>query len=720
LFVCYAGVAQARQTSPLAGRPPEAVPASLPFHPLLEEDYYWSPSDVMTEEQRLRRIARIYGLQSNLLSAQASGDTEQAALLLGRAMDELALLATQPGIMDEARFRELYRSLVTEHESMYGHADTLYVPFGEIYAFQAEMFDALNNVDEPLLETVGRINIQPLGTAVPMTMNRLVESTITYLVREPDRHVNHWLSRAETYLPMIEQIFAEEGVPDELKYLAMIESGLNPRARSWARAVGMWQFMAATGRAYGLQVNNWIDERMDPEKATRAAARHLLDLYKRQGDWHLVLANYNCSPRCINRAKRSARATGVSDPDFWDIYRYLPRETRNYVPMFIATALVTSNPEAFDLKRVEAGPRYEYHYVPVQGMLSLDDIATMAGTDVATIKALNPELRRNSLPPTKGSYYLRIPLGSYSRFVDAYANLPDSQKRPVAEYVVRRGDNLGQIARQYGVSVSALKQHNGLKSNTIGIGQRLVVPVPVYDNATPLVTLADTESMTVQYRGLVRRPIAAARPPEPVPTPDKPTPVVTASAPVNNSASSSSEPSGETRVTYTVRRGDTLGKIASRYGVSVRDLQGWNSLRGTQISIGQRLSIYAENPEAEASSDEPERVTYRVRRGDNLGKISRQYGVSVQDLQGWNNLRGTQIRVGQRLTIYPKGSGQQASGQQASNQSSESQVTTYRVRSGDTLIGIAKQHGVTVNRLKEWNDLSSSRIRAGQRLKIYN
>ncbi|NNF59277.1 MAG: lytic transglycosylase domain-containing protein, partial [Rhodothermaceae bacterium] len=366
--------------------------------------------------------------QSDLLIAQSQGDTTRAEGLLDVAMADLGTLMRQPGLMERPRIRELYRTLVTEHERYYGPLDTLVLPYGDIFALRAEMFVVLNELEDPLLEDVIRPTITPVGTEVPMTMNRLVEQTISYLLKQPDRHVNHWLSRAETYFPMVERIFAEEGVPDELKYLAMIESGLNPRARSWAQAAGMWQFIAATGRAYGLQVNTWVDERRDPEKATRAAARHLRDLYDRYGDWHIALSGYNCSPRCVKRAMNKAEAETGRKATFWSMYPYLPRETRNYVPMYIAAALVTSNPTAFGLPPVTPGPRYAYHYVPVYGSLPLATIAALTGTDEATIRALNPELRRSSLPLSTDAYHLRIPMGTYEQFVEGYNALPDAQK----------------------------------------------------------------------------------------------------------------------------------------------------------------------------------------------------------------------------------------------------------------------------------------------------
>ncbi|MEM6644861.1 MAG: LysM peptidoglycan-binding domain-containing protein, partial [Bacteroidota bacterium] len=561
-----------------------------------------------------------------------------------------------------------------------------------------------------------------VATEVPLTMNRLVQSSINYLLRKPDRNINPWMRRSETYFPMIEQIFREEGVPDELKYLAMIESGLVPTAKSWARAVGMWQFIAATGGAYGLEVDSWVDERRDPEKATRAAAKHLRDLYVQYGnDWHLAIAGYNCSPRCIKRGiRRAKQEKGVATPTFWDIYEYLPRETRNYVPMYIAASLTASNPEAFGLQRPEPGPRYEYDFVPVRGSLTLKQVAEMVKSDEETIQALNPELRRNAIPPTQGMYTLRVPLSTGNQFLAAYQLLPEEQKQPALEHSVRRGDTLGAIARRYGITVSQLRRMNNLRGSTIHPGQRLTVTSArgTGINENDKVEIASMQPQSVQYGPRMIRPLASdidaalAQSIQPQPTSNvrAASTSPTTSATTRTSTSADRAANSNTRVTYRVRRGDTLNKIARRYGVSVSDLRNWNSLRSSRINAGQRLSIYADNPTAasNSASSGSSKVTYRVRRGDTLSGIAERYGVRVSDIRRWNNLSSSRIRSGQRLTI--ERSGNAGSG--------TSQATTYTVRRGDSLYNIAKKHGTSVSNLKRWNSLSSNRIKPGQQLTV--
>lgn len=706
-----------------------------------DQQWTWNvalPSDTLNAAQVMRRMARLYALQADILVAQTAADTGRVADLLEQAMTHLGRLVEQPTLMSDARFRELYRTVVTEYEQYYGVSDTLDLQRGDIYAFRADAFAAIDD-DALLLERVMPPTIAPADTEVPMVINRLVERSVAFLLKDPQSHVYPWLSRSATYFPMIEHILAEEDAPDELKYLALIESGLNPQARSWARAVGMWQFMAATGRQYGLDVNTWVDERRDPEKATRAAARHMNDLYERFGDWHLALAAYNCGSGNVRKAQRRARARGEGQ-DFWSIYPYLPRETRGYVPMYIAAALVTSNPEAFSLRPPTPGPRYEYDYVPVQGMLELRDIARLADTDVETIRALNPELRRSVLPPSRDAYYVRLPLGSYAQFAEGYAQLPKSERRTAVEYVVRRGDALGKIAGRYGVSVRELRRANDLRGSLIRIGQRLIIPVPSYepDNSQTL-AVAEGEPAIVRYASRPQRPIAVERPLTLARANNAQIPVRQASM-TRSGASDEEEapktladkepreeaaatkaaekpaaaPAAEakraepstpagTRKVYTVRRGDTLGEIAEDHGVRASDLRRWNSMRGSRIRAGQRLYIYL--PEGQRDPAEAAPTSYRVRSGDTLSGIAARYGVSMRDLRRWNDLSGSRIRAGQELIIQPEARGDQS--------------TTYRVRSGDSLYLIAQRHSVTVSDLKRWNGLRSNKLMPGQTLKIY-
>jgi len=537
-------------------------------------------------------VARLYALEARLLEAS---DSVRTARLLNRAMTELAsFLRDEPHAMEKDAVRKLYDGLTMEYRRFHGYGrdpDSLEMARGSIFSVRARLFASLNEMDPSLVDTDAAAGTAEMeGMSVPVPSNRFVDQSIEHLQKESGRHVDRWLRRVQVYGPMINHILAEEEVPQELKYLAMVESGLNPRARSWAGAVGMWQFMPATGRRYGLEINAWVDERRDPEKATRAAARHLRDLYEDLDSWPLAMAAYNCGANCVRRA---LRRTDAESPTYWDVYEYLPRETRGYVPMFIAAVRIMNDPGAYDIESAPPTSAFSYDYVAVHGsMMSLSTVARLAGTERSVIRSLNPELRRSRVPPSKSRYHLRIPLGSYPRFVWNYADLPDRQKQPATTYTVRAGDTLSEIAVQYGTSTDVLRSLNDIDGTIIRKGEQLVVPVREYDSALATANAADDQPMRVQYGTS-----PPAQPLEPIDTSlDEAS--AEASANGNADASSSSlaavasgEGTGEVSSYYRVQRGDTLGGIAQRFGVSVRQIRAWNDMEGSRIMPGQRLRI---------------------------------------------------------------------------------------------------------------------------------
>lgn len=725
-----------RQETPELETVPVRPPAELELSSNARRALFLRRGEPQTERNISRRIAKLYRLHARLIEADAAGETEEFERLLKTLMSDLEALSRQRKALTHPRFTSLYRSIAQEYESYYGVRDSVTLARGSIFSYRDTLFASLDRLEDPLLEDVMIPSVPSMTTTVPMDVNHLVEQSISYLVEDPDKHLYNWMSRASTYFPMIERVLREEGVPNELKYLAMIESGLNPQAQSWASAVGMWQFMRGTARLYDLRINHWVDERRDPEASTRAAARHLKDLYQRFEDWHLAIAAYNCGQGRVSRALRIVRSrTGIEDPTFWDTWEYLPRETRNYVPMYIAAALVVSNQEEFDLREVEAGPDYEYDRVPIKGMIDLETIASLAGADESTIRALNPELRRGTTPPADGHYQIRIPLGTYSEFAEGYANLPDDVKRTVQRYRVKSGDTLGEIAAQFGVSIGALRRANGIRGHIIRVGQELMVPVPSYEDDTDSEQIAEAEPVSVRYETNEIQPIRLASAStgrtggsgtatatsieelssrrdgseedevDEAPA-EAEADATTAAETENPDREASTESSQPDRITYEVRPGDTIIEIADRHDVWVRDLRDWNNLNGHVIRVGQELTIYTSAEAAERARTElsGEPVTYEVRPGDTISEIAVRYGVGTSDIRRWNRISGSRIRAGQELTIY---SDDENAGTQ-----------TYQVRYGDSLSVIANRHGITVRQLKQWNDLSGNTIRPGQELQV--
>ncbi len=263
--------------------------------------------------------------------------------------------------------------------------------------------------------------------AVPLPINEHVQRELDRLTIGNGRYtVEKWLSRSGKYFPMMRQIFADEGVPQELMYLSMIESGLNPVVASGAKAVGLWQFIQSTGAVYGLRVNSFTDDRRDPVEATRAAAKHLRDLYNTMGDWHLALSTYNCSMGAIKRAMVKYKSTS-----YWGILQGIPKETRDYVPRFIAAAIIASNPAKYGFTNIWYEEPAQYETVQVKGSHSLDVLAAAAGVSALEVKVLNPELLQTKTPPTNltgvAGYALKIPVGLAQKFYANFGGKPEKQ-----------------------------------------------------------------------------------------------------------------------------------------------------------------------------------------------------------------------------------------------------------------------------------------------------
>ena len=466
--------------------------------------------------------------------------------------------------------------------------------------------------------------------AIPLVLNKKVERAIQYFQTRGRKVFTKWLQRSGWYKDLIKKILKEEGVPEELFYLSMIESGFNPHARSYARAVGVWQFIQSTGRAYGLNNSWWFDERSDPEKATRAAARHLKDLYDRFGNWYLAIAGYNYSPAKIERRMRQYNVD-----EFWDLPR-LPRQTRNYVPTFIAATLIARTPEKYGFY-VDPEPPVKYDTVTVNECVDLNVVANCVGSDFEYLKEINPALLKWCTPPDQGTWILNIPENTRDQFLENYAKVPNDQKLTWIHHQIRSGETLSQIARKYGVTVTEIKRFNKIRGSFIRAGHSLVIPVP--QNKSYARQLAKVSSPS--YSSYTRR----RKPVENVPDRDK--------------------------LVHVVGKGETLWDIAVKYGVYVSQIRQWNGLSSSRIiHPEQRLNIWLpkdagpltdheDQPAPEKlvvnnktdNSSEGKTVIYTVRSGDTLWDIASRYGVSIRDIKKWNDRRSNLIKPGDELKI---------------------------------------------------------------------
>lgn len=463
------------------------------------------------------------------------------------------------------------------------------------------------NDDQLLREVEKHVVISPAEPAIkihepqydiPLELNAKVLDYVELFQTTRRRSFEAGLIRSRKYESMMKPIFAELGIPTDLYYLALIESGYNPKAYSYAKAMGVWQFIASTGKIYGLSRTDWIDERRDPEKSTRAAARHLRDLFKELGSWPLAFAAYNAGR---GRVQRAIAKAGTSD--FWSLE--LPEQTRNYVPAFFAALIIAKEPERYGFQ-----PEYEqldpYEVIEVGGGTRLSLVAALCRTSVDTIQDLNPELRKSTVPPG-GRYALKIPAGRTEALVAGLAKVPAGRATAgITNYRVAAGDTLFGIAKRFGTTAEAIKEASRIRDSDLRVGQQLTIPG---------LRLAEA------------------------PIPRAPGRVVVSSAVPQS---------------YRVRPGDNPWSIAQRYNIPLDDLMAWNGL-GTNsvLGVGQAL-VLREPATAGATAAKTARAsrTYEVRKGDNLWQISRKFEASVEQLRRLNGLGATnELQPGDLLLL---------------------------------------------------------------------
>lgn len=546
-----------------------------------------APTLIEDWEEETQRVVDHLVLEARQLAA--AGETEAALEHIDAAL--CAVFDVPAGYQPGDVFLELVERLMIEAEAIDDSLEP--VPAD---GFQEELAQLPEIELQTELEEDQASALEPLlpESDYPLELNSTVQRFLD-LMSEPSEYRNRiemGLLRSGIFLPMIRDELRRAGLPEDLAYLPLIESAFSVKAYSRARAHGMWQFISSTGRHYGLEIGSLVDERRDPVRSTKAAVSYLSDLYASFSDWHLALAAYNSGAGNVRRAIRRSGSR-----DFWNLRRYLPRETRNYVPAFIASVIVAKRPTRFGLPTPQEEP-WPFERVEVPDALDLEFLATKIDLSVETLREINPAIRRD-LTPAKTTTTLWLP-PDYTKIAnDVLASVPAEEWAPRLIHTVRSGDTLSGIAARYGSSASAIRQANGLRSNLIHPGDSLVVP----------------RFGTPQVR---RQPVARVA------------------------------DNGE----YVVQQDDTLWDIARSFSVTVDRLCAVNGISRRQaIQPGQRLEIPTERMASATVDSSPSDTAYRVRRGDTLYDIARKFNVSVRELQLVNSLSGSRIYPGDILQI---------------------------------------------------------------------
>ncbi len=535
--------------------------------------------------------------------------------------------------------------------------------------------DLINNLERDTMIVYGQ-EAPAITYDIPIVLNDRVKKSIIYFQTVARDAFNKYLRRSRKYTPMMKRMLAEHGLPLDLIYLSLIESGFNPRAYSWARASGLWQFISSTGRLYGLNRNWWMDERRDPIKSTDAACRHLKDLYNEFGCWELAMAAYNGGSGRVRRTIKKQKTI-----DFWKMR--LKRQTMDYVPLIMAATIIAKDPAKYGFNEIEFEREVVWDEVIVDRCLDLSVVSKAVDCSLKEMKDLNPELLRKYTPPNAKKYTLKIPQGTKAEFLKAYPSMPSPKETSWVRHKIKRGETVSTIASRYGVSQYAIFEANNLsRRSRIYAGKTLIVPVPL-----------DRE-----YRAATSRKKGDYK--------------------ARNSV-------------YSVRSGDTMWDIARAFGTSVSALRRINYIeRGSRIYVGQTLKIPSSATRlakknvlnskpsgstasvAKSSNKSGSQInrtgkgTYKVRRGDTLWDIARRFGTTTAGIRRLNGLdRSSRIYPGQVLAV---------------SASNDLEYVVHKVRRGETLARIARKYRTNMARIMANNNISDpDMLRVGEKLKIY-
>ena len=549
--------------------------------------------------------------------------------------------------------------------------------------------------------------------------NSGLENIIKSFLKNRKKSFGRLMSISEYYFPMFEEALAKQNVPLEIKYLAVVESALNPKAVSRMGATGLWQFMYHTGKQYNLKIDSYVDERSDPLKSSEAAAEYMNKMYAIFGDWDLVLASYNSGPG--NVAKAIRRSGGQQN--YWNIRKNLPKETQGYVPAFLATMYIYEYHKEHGIKPERAlVQHFATDTVLIKKQMSFKQISDLLDVSVAQLQLLNPSYKMNVIPVYGNqNHFLRLPKDKIAVFASnedkIYAYIQrdlDFREKPfqvqkaivlsdtmnystqritlpkTKYYTVKRGDNLSEIASKFSVTVSDIKKWNRLKGSTVSRGKSL----KIITNESVVQTVKKESKSN-----------------------DDPVEIKTDT--LSTSVASF----------YVVQKGDNLNSIAKKNNVSVADIKEWNHLSNAPIQLGMSLQvaqIATIDKEIVVATTKTENVEYIVKKGDNLGNIAKKFGSTLDDLKQWNNLQDNHIAIGNSLIVAKSEVANESNSDQKNFYHKQSVASTsksknndYLVKKGDSLYSISKKYpGVSISDIEKWNNIKGNELKPGMKLKI--
>jgi len=456
------------------------------------------------------------------------------------------------------------------------------------------------------------------GFDIPIVFNDAVKYNIQWFTGEKRKVFGNWLKRAKQYVPVIKEILRKNGMPEDLVYLAMIESGFNPKAYSTAKASGPWQFIYGTGERYGLKVNYWVDERRDPEKSTVAAAKYLRDLFNQFGCWYLAAAGYNAGEKRIEKAIEKHNTN-----DFWELVKYntLPRETREYIPRLIAAAIIAKDPEKFGFGSITYDQPVQFAEIKVPGGTPLSAVAKAASLDLDSVRSYNPEIIRGITPPNLELYAVKLPAPvDKEEFADKLKTAMNNQRkiRSLITYKVRKKDTIAKIAKRYKVKSEDICLVNGFE-NMPDVRPGMKIQIPKYTGPTRI--KAEVEERAVKTR--------------------------TASKPAKAAQETARPQQAKQKDYHVVKKGETLGSISGKYGINVASLRSMNNLKNDKVYPNMKLKLAGHSQKKHA-----QKARYHVvKKGETLGSISSKYGTDVASLKSLNKLKSNRISANMKLKI---------------------------------------------------------------------